>query len=57
MVMPAGYRSTPSGFWVRDDGSGPFFVDIETGEATAVGSGDGSGSVTSVGLTENDPSC
>lgn len=39
MSAPAGYKQLPSGFWVKGDGSGPYFVDAETGTATAVGSG------------------
>lgn len=39
MSAPAGYKQLPSGFWVKDDGSGPYFIDVETGIATAVGSG------------------
>ena len=46
MSAPAGYKQLPSGFWVRDDGSGPYFVDVETGEATAIGTSESGGTVT-----------
>lgn len=39
MTAPAGYKQVPSGFWVKDDGSGPYFMDVATGQATAIGSG------------------
>jgi len=39
MTAPAGYKQLPSGFWVRDDGSGPYFVDTDTGDALRVGGG------------------
>ena len=57
MTAPAGYKQLPSGFWVRDDGSGPYFVDVETGTATAAGSTSGQGgTVTNTlgSLTAND---
>lgn len=50
MTAPTGYRQLPSGFWVREDGSGPYFVDVEEGAATAVGTG-GGGAITT---TAND---
>lgn len=37
------YKQLPSGFWVRNDGSGPYFVDVETDTATAAGSTSGQG--------------
>lgn len=37
MTAPTGYKQLPSGFWVRDDGSGPYFVDVATGTPTAIG--------------------
>lgn len=46
MTAPAGYRQLPSGFWVRDDGSGPYFVDVETGDVGQIGNGGGGGSGT-----------
>lgn len=39
MSAPTGYRQLPSGFWVRDDGSGPYFIDTATEEVMAIGSG------------------
>ncbi len=57
MTAPAGYIQLPSGFWVREDGSGPYFVDVETGTATAAGSTSGQGgTVTNTlgSLTSND---
>lgn len=38
MIAPAGYRQLPSGFWVRDDGSGPYFINLVTGEISEIGS-------------------
>ena len=37
MSAPAGYIQLPSGFWVGPDGSGPYFVNVATGAAQAVG--------------------
>lgn len=45
MSEPKGFHQLPSGFWVKDNGSGPYFMDVATGVATAVGAGDGGGSV------------
>ena len=43
MSAPAGYTQLPSGFWVRDDGSGPYFVDVDAGTASRIGDGGGGG--------------
>ncbi len=47
MTAPAGYKQLPSGFWVRDDGSGPYFVNVTTGAVSQIGdAGGGGGTVT-----------
>lgn len=38
MTALTDYKQLPSGFWVRDDGSGPYFVDVSTGDVVPVGS-------------------
>lgn len=43
MTAPAGYTQLPSGFWVRDDGSGPYFIDVTTGAVSQIGDGGGGG--------------
>lgn len=39
MTAPVGYVQLASGFWVRQDGSGPYFIDVDTGDMTPVGGG------------------
>lgn len=36
MTIPAGFTQLSSGFWVKQDRSGPYFVDVATGIATPV---------------------
>ncbi|MEY5061157.1 MAG: hypothetical protein RIS45_1078 [Planctomycetota bacterium] len=51
------YLQLPSGFWIRkSDNSGPYFVDVETDEATAIGTSESGGTVTNTlgPLTLND---
>lgn len=43
MPIPVGYRQLSSGFWIKDDCSGPYFVDTTLGVAYPMG-----GSVISV---------
>lgn len=37
MPIPAEYRQLSSGFWIKDDGSGPYFVDTTSGVSVPLG--------------------
>lgn len=50
MTSLADYKQLPSGFWVRDDGSGPYFVDVATETVREIGGGGGATESTAAGI-------